>query len=379
MKIHARARRWRSAAGAAALLLLAACTYTPSADDGIDYKSAGVREPLDVPPDLVNPARAPRGELTSGATDTSLSEYRRTREARSGQVGQGAVLPQVDGVRLERDGRQRWLQVSLPPDQVWPIVREFWLDNGFLIAEESPAVGVLETDWAENRAKIPSDLLRNTLGRFLDTLYSTGERDRFRTRLDRVAGGTEITITHRGMEEVYVDQRQEQTRWQPRDSDPSLEIEFLRRLMLRFGADEETSRLAADAVRDAPARPVAQLVGAGADSRLMVDERFERAWRRIGIALDRGGFAVEDRNRAEGLYFVRYIDPELANQRPGFIARVFGGASDLEPNQRFRIHVADAGEQAEVSVRLPDGEAVPEAQAGTAERMLRVLEEQLTN
>ncbi|MEZ5660709.1 MAG: outer membrane protein assembly factor BamC [Burkholderiaceae bacterium] len=361
------------------MALLAACSFSSSPDDGIDYKSAGVRQPLDVPPDLINPARGARGGLTAGASDTNLSDYRRERSLAGADPRSVTVLPAVAGAKIMQEGRERWLRVQAPAETVWPVVREFWLDNGFLLAKESPEVGVMETDWAENRAKIPSDAFRNTLGRLLDTLYSTGERDRFLTRIDRVDGATDIVIAHRGMEEVYIDQREEQTRWQPRPTDPSLEIEFLRRLMLRFGADEDSSRLAAKQATDAAVQPLAQLTASGADSQLRVNERFERAWRRVGLALDRGGFTVEDRNRAEGIYFVRYIDPTLEENRPGFFSRVFGGTPDLEPNQQYRILVADGGEHSQVSVRLGDGKSVPEPLAGTAERMLRVLQEQLKN
>ena len=363
----------------AVLPVLAACTFTSSPDDGIDYKSATVRPPLDVPPDLVNPARTDRGGLLGSATDTTLSEYERERQARTGSLQASGVLPRVPVARIEREGRERWLVVDEPPEAVWPVVREFWLDHGFRIHTESPKPGIIETDWAENRAKIPTDFIRNTLGRVLDTLYSTGERDRFRTRLDRVDGGTEITISHRGMEEVYSDALNEQTRWQPRPTDPDLEVEFLRRLMLRFGADEEEARLQAEAARGETKRAVAELVGSGTNAQLQVNESFERAWRRVGLALDRGGFAVEDRDRSAGIYFVRYIDPVLEQKRPGFFARVFGGADDLAPTQRYRIVFARGEAQTDVGVRLADGEPVPEPLGETAERMLRVLEEQLND
>ncbi|MEZ5653847.1 MAG: outer membrane protein assembly factor BamC [Burkholderiaceae bacterium] len=373
-------RRLRAAVFVPLLVLGAACSISSSPDDGIDYKSAGVREPLDVPPDLVNPARSSRDDLTRSAADTNLSDYRRARAATGADASANSrVLPSVTGAQIMHEGRERWLRVQAPAEQVWPVVRDFWLDNGFLIATESPETGVIETDWAENRAKIPSDFLRNTLGKVLDSLYSTGERDRFLTRLDRRDGATDIVIAHRGMEEVYTDQRNEQTRWQPRPTDPGLELEFLRRLMLRFGADEQSSRAAAENARQPELAPMAKLIGQGSGAQLQVNEGFDRAWRRVGLALDRGGFTVEDRNRTEGLYFVRYIDPTLKDRRPGFFSRVFGGAPDLDPAERYRILVADAGEQSKVSVQLADGKPVPDSLAETAERMLRVLQEQLEN
>ena len=86
----------------------------------------------------------------------------------------------------------------------------------------------METEWAENRAKLPQDLIRKTIGKLLDGMYSTGERDKFRTRLERNAqGGVEIYITHRGLQEIYPTKERDSTTWTVRPSDPDLEAELL--------------------------------------------------------------------------------------------------------------------------------------------------------
>ena len=243
-------------------------------------------------------------------------------------------------------------------------------------------MGILETDWAENRAKIDDGIVRRTLGRVLDTLYSTGERDRYRTRIERSPeGGTDVFVTHRGMEEVYVDQREEDTRWQPRPTDPDLEVEFLRRLMLRFGADQATSVAAAQSLREAPAVPVeplARLDTSGDTAVLKVREGFDRAWRQVGLALDRTGFTVEDRDRSQGTYFVRYLDPAVAEaNKPGFFGRVFSGAEPLRPPQ-YRIVVAEAaGDRAEVTVKPREADSLAPEDRDTARQMLTVIQEQM--
>ena len=100
------------------------------------------------------------------------------------------MLPTSDKMRIARDGNQRYLIITdVPPDKVWPVVREFWQENGFLLVVDLPDAGVMETDWAENRAKLPQDAIRNVLGKLLDQVYSTGERDKFRTRLERSQDG----------------------------------------------------------------------------------------------------------------------------------------------------------------------------------------------
>lgn len=215
-------------------------------------------------------------------------------------------------------------------------------------------------------------MIRATLGKVFDSLYSTGERDKFRTRLERnAAGGTEIYVTHRGMVEVYTSTSKDSTVWQPRAADPELETEFLRRLMVKLGVPQEQSQavVAAPALKAASVRmtsvnnvPVVQM-----------DEGFDRAWRRVGLALDRTGFTVEDRNRNDGLYFVRYVAPGTDKKEPGFFSKLLGGSAATPP-LKYRVVVRSQGEATTVSVLNEAG--APESSAN-AERILRVLADDL--
>jgi outer membrane protein assembly factor BamC len=233
---------------------------------------------------------------------------------------------------------------------------------------------VMETDWAENRAKLPNDPIRNLLGKVLDSFYSTSERDRYRTRVERSGTGSEIYITHRGMQEVYTDQQKDTTMWQPRPTDPQLEAEFLSRLMLRMGAKDEAATRTAVAATNAatgaaatgtrpaaaaqPAR--ARLLSSAPGAAMEVDEAFDRAWRRVGLALDRGGFTVEDRDRSAGLYYVRYVDPKSAGQdEPGFFSKLFGWDKKDTSSalQRYRLSVKTSGATTQVAVLNNQGTA----------------------
>jgi outer membrane protein assembly factor BamC len=266
------------------------------------------------------------------------------------------VAPQAVGdIKVERDGTQRWLVVPLPPEQIWPRVRAFWQERGFAIASENSETGVMETDWAENRSKLPQDAIRSTIGRVLGSVYDTGERDRFRTRIERTATGSEVYISHRGMQENYTGEQRESTVWQPRPADPQLEAEFLSRLMVRLGTTAEVARTAVASAPEVPTR--ARALG-GANAALEVDEPFDRAWRRVGLALDRSGFTVEDRDRTGGLYFVRYVDPKNAGKdEPGFFSRLFGLDKDAQRGPlRYRIALKNAGEKTQVSVLSSTGE-----------------------
>ncbi|WP_373302966.1 outer membrane protein assembly factor BamC [Pigmentiphaga litoralis] len=348
-------------------------------EESIDYKSASQpnkNAKLEVPPDLTQLPQDTRYQLPAGPASTTFSSYSTTKPAPSAPAAT-AVLPARSDMRVERAGAQRWLVVeNRPPEQLYPIVRQFWQDNGFLIREDTPQAGVMETDWAENRAKIPQDFIRRTVGRVFDGLWSTGERDMYRTRLERSGSGTEIYISHRGAVEELTGSEKTQTIWTARPNDPGLEAEFLSRLMVRLGSDTDRAKSAvaqAAPVNDPGQAP--RLLTVTPSGALQVNESFDRAWRRVGLALDRGGFTVEDRNRAEGTYFVRYVDTDAVNttEKPGFFSRLFK-RDTTETRPQFRVKLASAGEQTQVTVLNSQG--APENSA-TGRRILTVLGDQL--
>jgi outer membrane protein assembly factor BamC len=209
-------------------------------------------------------------------------------------------------------------------------------------------LGIMETDWAENRAKIPQDFIRSSLGKILDSLYSTSERDKFRTRIERNANGsTEVFISHRGVMETYTSESKNQTVWQPRAADPELEAEFLRRLMQKLGATKEATAKVASAVA---AKATATSSTLNGQPVVLLEEGFERAWRRVGLALDRTGFTVEDRDRNKGVYFVRYVPTDADKSEPGFFKKIFGGSAKATPAEKFQIVVTSAADKSTVSV-----------------------------
>jgi len=233
-----------------ATIVLSGCSGSLLESKKIDYKSAAVaptRSTLEIPPDLTAPTADDRYAVPDinpkGTATFSAYNAERSGQAASGGAATPAVTrvaPQsIDKMRVERSGSQRWLVVPGTADKLWPQVREFWQENGFILNVDRPEIGVMETDWAENRAKIDNGIIRNTIGKVIDGLYSTPERDKFRTRLESAgeSGFVEIFISHRGMMEIYPNEAKDRTIWQPRQADPELEAEFLQRLMIRLGAD----------------------------------------------------------------------------------------------------------------------------------------------
>ena len=365
-----------------AAIVLAGCSSIGLETKKIDYKSASaVKVPtLEIPPDLTSPTRDDRYAVPDsvGRGSATFSQYAGERGAKA-QAQQSAVLPKVDKTRIERSGNQRWLVVGETPDKLWDQVKDFWQETGFLIKLELPEAGVMETDWAENRAKIGQDFLREMLGKVIDSLYSTPERDMFRTRLEPGVepGTTDVFISHRGMYEIFTSEGREQTKWQPRPADPELEAEMLRRLMVRFGSDQKRAELELAAAKDRPAERARLKRGSDGAGTLEVEEAFDRAWRRVGLALDRVGFTVEDRDRSKGIYFVRYVDPESEgfNKTDGLLSKLaFWKPSAPAPQERYRVYVKDSGSVTTIQILSNEGGI---NQSDTAKKILGLLFDQL--
>ena len=342
---------------ALATLLVSGCTVLdPFSGEKVDYKtSAGKSKPLEVPPDLSQLSRDSRFQAQGGVISASTAAAAGT--AQPGVVATAAVAVLARGdIRVERAGQARWLVVPQAPEQLWPQLRTFWEQRGFVLQTDDATIGVMETNWAENRSKLPNDVIRNTLGRLVGNLYDTGERDLFRTRIERTATGSEIFVSHRGAEEVYVGERRDALTWRARLSDPQLEAEMLSRMMVALAPKEpQTQALAAvSAATDGP--PRARMLDGQPAPTVEVDDPLDRAWRRVGLALDRGGFTVEDRDRAGGLYYVRYVDPKSAGkEEPGFFAKLFRSSSASMAPVRYRVSLKSVGAKTQVSVLTSAG------------------------
>jgi len=348
----------------------------------IDYKSAGKLPSLEIPPDLTTPSRDERYAVpdTAPKGSATFSSYSGERDGGIRAAAATGLLPKIDKMRIERSGTQRWLVVSGSPEKLWPVIKEFWQETGFIVNVEKPEAGIMETDWAEDRAKLPQGFIRQSLGKVFDSLYSTSERDKFRTRLEKGAepGATEIYISHRGMVEVYVNEGKSETRWQPRPPDPELEAEMLGRLMVRLGADEAQAKNLVAAKSGQERAKLAR--AADGSATLELQEPFDRAWRRVGLSLDRVGFTVEDRDRAQGVYFVRYVDPEADNDKKedkSFLSKLAfwrSSKSDASQSPGFRIQVKGDSISSTAQVLTREGGVDT---SDTAKKILGLLFDQL--
>jgi outer membrane protein assembly factor BamC len=358
---------------------LTACSSFSSltASDKVDYKKQGeVRGPnLALPPDLIT-AQADRRFIVQDGTAT-MSEY--SQAVKKSSQMRTNVLTGIPGMKIERDGDKRWLVVDKSAASLYPQIKDFWQENGFLLLIDSPSTGIMETDWAENRTKIPQDIIRRTLGKVLDSLYDSGERDKFRTRLEvQKPEVTEIYISHKGAIEVPLKDANTtiSTRWTVRPSDPELEAIFLTRLMERLGMTQEQAKAQITTTAAAPKTPKAKLIEDGAETRIEMTQSFDRAWRDVGLALDRSNFTVDDRDRSKGIYFVRYVNPKDLGDSRGWFGRTFGKTDDADKKAKvYRVVVQDRG-QNQIVISVQDSDGKPENTA-TGNQLLTTLDRQL--
>ncbi|MEK9811904.1 MAG: outer membrane protein assembly factor BamC [Bordetella sp.] len=354
------------------LSVLVGCSTITGAND-IDYQSARpVDKPLEVPPDLITPSRDERFSVPASGS-ASRSQFERQQGSRQQVPSASGVLPAMSGMEIRRIGVQTVLVVNQPAERLWPVVRQFWVDSGFVIAQEDPAIGYLETEWAEDRSKIPEDFIRKTIGRVFDRVYDTGLRDMFRIRLERLgAQQTEISLVHRGLQEVIKGDGGTPT-WTNRASDPQLEETFLRRLMVKLGANEDqTAGLVAQGQKAAD--NFAQMTNTNGLGLIQLAEPFDRAWRRVGVAIDRLGFSVEDRDRSKGLFYIRYRDPtQEAADNKGFFGRIFAAKPD-ESVLVYQIQVVEQSGSSQVRVLTQKGEPTNDR---NARQLLSVLFDQV--
>ena len=358
---------------------LSACSSFSSmtASDKVDYKKQGeVRGPnLALPPDLIT-AQADRRYIVQDGIAT-MSEY--SQAVKKSSQMRTNVLTGIPGMKIERDGDKRWLVVDKSAATLYPQIKDFWQENGFLLLIDSPSTGIMETDWAENRTKIPQDIIRKTLGRVLDSLYDSGERDKFRTRLEvQKPEVTEIYISHKGAIEVPLKDTNTtiSTSWTIRPSDPELEAIFLTRLMERLGMTQEQAKAQIAGATVASKTPRAKLIEDGPATRIEMSQSFDRAWRDVGLALDRSNFTVDDRDRSKGIYFVRYVNPKELGDSRGWFGRNFGKSNDADKKAKvYRVVVQVRGEN-QIVVLVQDADGKPENTA-TGNQLLTTLDRQL--
>jgi outer membrane protein assembly factor BamC len=338
-------------------------------------------EDLEIPPDLTR-SSIQDAMVIPDAGSASYEEYANKRgNGGATTVVADQVLPEFENIKIKRDGDQRWLVINADPQAVWPKVVAFWRNNGLLLVEEDPTIGVMKTDWLESRADIKQGVITEFFRKTLGSIYSSATRDQFRVRLEKglEPGTTELYLTHRGMEEKLVEDvsgNADTTYWTPRPNDPGIEAAMLRSLMVYMGMAKEQAEAAL--AKEGTREKRSQLIKTEQRSELWINESFARAWRLTGVALDRVGFAVEDRDRSSGIYFVRYNELSGASEEDkGFFSKLAFWRDDEESfdkETQYQVKLTDFDDRTQVQVRDQNG---AEVDAKTGGRILTLIHEQI--
>lgn len=361
---------------AAALVLGLSMTACSTWDDlmtaeQVDYKSTVRGEPLALPPDLSREQIRPQfsthdGEASAVAYNKALDKAQKQRAAA------GGVLPQNNEMRVIRSGDKRWLEIDRDASIVYKDIIGFWTNEGFTINRDDPQVGLVETDWAENRAKIPGNFLRRALGSLIDVVSDSGERERFTTRLERVNGKTEVYIRHERMEETQMDRDGTVFKWLPAPEDQELNAIMLSRLMAYMGLPKEQAEQAVASPEDAQITQAKANFVEGQVALSVSDSR-ENTYRLLGQALTSTGFTIDKSDVNSGSYVVRYLDTDTGEKRKAanIISRLWGDKGNLSPVP-YTVNVSGNATQSIITVR---DEAGNMDSSETARRILTVIRE----
>lgn len=343
------------------LISLAACSSSPEWKGVYSSESQETKSyKLDVPPDLSEPDVTDNLALPNiAAGGSTYSAYTHT-ENKGDKITSAVPI----GVKVIRDGAIQWLEIDSTAEKLWPQLKVFFTKVGFEIKREDKALGVIETNWLENRASLPT----NWFSKLLARISSTGLRDKYRARLEKTKNPevTRVFITHQGLKEQASDDISGvKIWWETRPSDPELEAEMYQRfLIFRDVSKKEAIKL----VDTIAAKERTQIIEKDGTQMLQVGEGFARTWRRVGIALDRIGLLVDDRNRSGGLYYLRITDDfrEKAKEDDGWLASLFS-SKKVKLKERYLLSVSEEKETTLISIYETTG---AKADAGFVKQLL---------
>ena len=327
------------------LMNLIACSGTPEWKGIYSTKEEVDTSKLEVPPDLSQPDSVDSLALPNISTqDSTYTVYTNT-----GNKGSKVAPASLQGVKVIRDGSNQWLEINATAEKLWPELKVFFTEIGFELKSENKKLGIIETNWMENRASLST----NWFTRALNRIASSGVQDQYRARLERTQNPkvTRLFIIHRGLKERAKEDSSGasvQFVWEARLSDPELEAEMYQRFLIFRGADKAKAINLAKLVA---VKERSQIIDKEETKMLQVNEGFARTWRRVGIALDRIGLLVEDRNRSGGLFYLRITDDfrDKVKEEKDWLASLFS-SKNAKIKDRYLLSVSAEKESTIISI-----------------------------
>lgn len=289
---------------------------------------------LEVPPDLTLTRGEYQALIPGEAESTTLSEFERQRDRR---LKRGS---KVLGSGEFED--EQWLALRGGVAEIWPGLREFWREQGYVADLDDVELGVLETAWKEdgfarNRFRVSAEPDKDGV-----ILFLTGERE------ERAEGV-----------------------WFPVARDPALEKRALREISRHFYGEVEIAPSSLAATRARPVAPasspraVIQSLGKG-KFYLVMPREFSLAWRDTEALLRNAGYDIERSDPATGVYYFLYFRPAGQAPKQGVLARLkFWGEDEAEDvGIPYQLSLTGVGETTELIVMDGAGEWLASAEAG---------------
>ncbi|WP_349571163.1 outer membrane protein assembly factor BamC [Azotobacter salinestris] len=338
-------------------------------DRGSDYLEARQTAPMRLPPNVEAKRLDPLLPVPLSVADMqhgSEFEVPRPQSLRSVQ--------EVSEFSLQQSGDSRWLVAQRAPAEIWPMLRQFFEDNGFNIAEERLSGGEFITAWQPLEA-LSAPMARRLGGRAAEQAAGSEVRVRVRVEPGVQRNSSEIFVSSAlrssgGASDTGAVGR----------GDAGLDAALLDEMNASLTRSAErggsVSLLAARDF-DAPSRVTLSEDGNG-NPFLSLDADFDRAWSSVGRALEMGDVRVEDINRSLGVYYINLAERADRSERPGFLGRLFGRGEDPETvearAERYQVRLTRIAEGVQVTVEKDMNTFAPEE---VARRVLNMLQEHL--
>jgi len=328
---------------------LLGCSTTEDFFDDItspDYVNSSKAKRLEVPPDLSEIEASSEYNVPGKAK--SYKDYLDREQklvSENNNPDRKKIIENPDGMKIIKSGNLRWLHIEKEPDMIWPHVKDFWEDLGFRVLVSNKRAGIMETEWMDTNDIKLDQAQKGILSNFdqwLDSLSGFADKRKFRTRVEiGEGGGTEVYISQRSAE-AAADQHARILETRSSDYNPStiykieeyksdgdskkvdldikekreiddyeIDSELLTRLMIKLGATDFEAKAK---VENPEVIIKTEFVDKKNDFYIKMYDPYDRSWRRLGLALDIIGFVTEDKNRSEGIYYVRFSETEIPTE-----------------------------------------------------------------
>jgi len=293
-------------------------------DIKINYYSDKSVTSLEVPPDLTQPSYENSFRLSELVTDVESNTINLTNKEIEKKEEKVFVTPA--DIKVKKSGNRRWLIVNKKPQVVWDLSRQFLKENGFVIKKSNKKTGIMETDFLENKPKIPSKslgVIRSFLEEIDNVSYTLPIVDSYKVRIEPLDSGnkSEVHLSIFSMAEVISGTgKDETTFWQASEKNYALETEMLYSLMLYLGGDSANARERIVNAQEEGKITVSLDDGLNGYAKLQFRLNMIDAWDNISWALSDLNVILEDKDIKEKTFYIRVA----RTSDKGIMSKIFG-------------------------------------------------------